>query len=119
MTPTQLGYSAITTIPSTITPSLQNLVTVTIPKGVWLVEGQFSPTATIAGTSAYRISLTATSLTLDPTRLITNYLDNATNWATHITSVFVLQSSTIIYLVGITVAGTLASNSTITYTKIG
>ena len=121
MTPTQLGYSAITTIPSTITNSLQNLVTVTIPKGVWLVEGQFSPTATIAGTSAYRISLTATpgGLSLDPTRLITNYLDNATNWATHITSVFVLQSSTIIYLVGITVAGTLASNSTITYTKIG
>lgn len=123
MTPTQLGYSVITTITSTVINALsvQNLVTVTIPKGVWLVEGQFTPTANITATNSYTISLTTTSQTLDSTRLIKNYIGSSSDqWSAHITSVFVLSTNTPIYLVGILSGGSLLSNSnTLTYTKIG
>ena len=125
MLPTQLGYSVITTVTTPVINdiSVQNLVTVTIPKGVWLVEGQFTPTANITATNSYTISLTAApgGTTLDSTRLVKNYIGSSSDtWSAHITSVFVLSIDTPIYLVGILSGGSLSSNSnTITYTKIG
>jgi hypothetical protein len=102
--------------------SLQNLVTVTIPSaGVWLVEGQFTPTASF-NPVWYEISLSTTSLQVDSTRVIRNYTNGSTAawWSTSLTRVFVLSSSTNIYLVGTSSSGSLSSNSnTITYTKIG
>jgi hypothetical protein len=120
MTPTQLGYSLISTVTSTITTSLDNLIAVTIPcAGVWLVEGQVSPPSPYGTTTYYKISLSTQSQVPDYTRIITNYLSTNTEWYGRITSVFVLQSSTIIYLVGITTNAGLPNTTTLTYTKIG
>jgi hypothetical protein len=102
--------------------SLQNLVTVTIPSaGVWLVEGQFTSTASFTPVW-YEISLSTTSSTIDNTRLIRNYTNgsNAAWWSTSLTRVFVLGSSTTkIYLVGQSSSSATSNSNTITYTKIG
>ena len=117
----QLGYSAsVTSTTPTISTTLQNLVSVTIPSaGVWLVEGQLY--ATITTSTSFNISLSTTSATRDDTRVIVRYIPGPNStWADHITSVFTLTSSTTIYLVGQTPGGSSTNNSNIIrYTKIG
>jgi hypothetical protein len=119
---TQLGYSQTNTVTTPImSNSLQNLVTVTIPSaGVWLVEGQFTSTASF-NPLWYEISLSTTSSTIDNTRLIRNCTNGSNDaWSTSLTRVFVLWSSTTkIYLVGQSSSSATSNSNTITYTKIG
>ena len=119
MTNTQLGYSLITTTNTTITTSSKNLASVTIPAGVWIVEGAFE--GSLTGVNFYTISLSKVSFVQDGTRTNVNYVNSVnTTWSNHITSVFVLTASTNIYFVGILTGGTAASCiNTLTYTKIG
>jgi hypothetical protein len=121
----QLGYSfnsGIKTSPviSLLTGSLpSNLVSLALPVGVWLVEGQIE--AAFSSCNIYTFSLSTTSQTIDFTRVNVNYINNVpTTFSSHITSVFVINSPKNVYLVGYLTSGTSSSNSNIiTATKIG
>jgi hypothetical protein len=117
----QIGYtlSTTSTTPDIAPGSAAILCSVTIPKGVWIVEGSLE--ATISGAEFYSLSL-STSATFDDSRKIVRYITtNSVIWSDHITSVFVLSTSTTINLVGTTGPSGLstANSNTITYTKIG
>jgi hypothetical protein len=115
------GYqSSVTQTSTLITTSYQNLVSVTIPEGVWIVEGEIK--MTINSSSIYSMALSTTSLTPDNHRFINGYIPAAgIQWNAHVTTVFNLTASTtIIYLVGEISAGTSSSNTnSIRYTQIG
>jgi hypothetical protein len=117
----QIGYTLSTTSTTPeIAPGTEvTLCSVTIPKGVWIVEGSLE--ATISGAEFYSLSL-STSTSFDDSRKIVRYITtNSIIWSDHITSVFVLSISTTINLLGSTgPSGVSSANSNvITYTKIG
>ena len=127
MSPSQLGYQAITPISTAqIFSTYTNLVTVTISKGVWIVEGSINASINVTNNNyVYNISLTTTSITPDPSRSMAVFLPTGTstfNCTNHITSVFVFTTGTLVYLVGDLLTGLNPSQGnkhTIRYTKIG
>ena len=117
----QLGYTNTTTSVVSITSTISNIASITLPiAGVWIVEGQMR--ATFSSTNIYSISLSTTSATDDPTRLNVNYI-NSTNtlFGSNITSVFTATASTTVYLVGKLSGGgpTTDDSHSMTYTRIG
>ena len=124
---TQLGYSNLITSPAAnpnISLTTANLLSATIPKGVWVVEGNLY--ANISNSTSFLISLSTTSLVADSARININYIPSTTGsayWASHITSVYILTTPTTVYLVGKLFGGTTATSTSntiyIRYTKIG
>lgn len=117
----QLGYNQVTSVGTpAISTVLANLVTVIIPTpGVWLIEGQVS--ANLTTTNYYAFSLSTTSATLDTSRYIQTYVNQADGqWSSRITTVFVVgAANTLIYLVGNLDTGTSTANqNVISFTKI-
>jgi hypothetical protein len=118
----QIGYYSSTTFttPAIATgPSIQTLGSVTIPKGVWIVEGILQ--ADITNALYYTFGLSSDSTNFDESRTVVRYIPTAPNlWIDHITTVFVLSTSTLIYLLGNILGGNSSNNSNIIkYTKIG
>jgi hypothetical protein len=121
MLDTQLGYSYfVTTTTAIVINNPTDLVTVTIPKGVWIVEG--SVAATFTNCNGFVFSLSTTTNTFETSRLNDIYIPSpsTTGWANTITSVFVFTTSTTVYLVGKLLNGTTTGSiNSIRYTKIG
>jgi hypothetical protein len=117
----QLGYTVTDASNTTITTSLKNIASITLPiAGVWIVEGQMN--AAFNTTNIYAISLSTTSATIDVKRLNSNLIGNEINsFASHITSVFTVTASTTVYLVGeLSNNGPTSSDShSMSFTRIG
>ena len=119
MLDTQLGYSYLYTNATNMTTAQVDIAQVTIPKGVWIVEGSIS--ATFAGCNSFVFGLSTTTNTFETSRINDITLPGNTGWGNCTTSVFVFTTSTIVYLVGKLGSGGSATSSTnsIRYTKIG
>jgi hypothetical protein len=91
----QLGYAQLhKTSGTTMGAAYTNLISHSIPKGVWVVEGQFDPTG--CGGDYYEISLTESSTSKDISRNITKTINNG-RYSHHMSSVFVLEYGVPIY----------------------
>jgi hypothetical protein len=120
MLDTQLGYSYLYTNATNMTTAQVDIAQVTIPKGVWIVEG--SVAATFTNCNGFVFSLSTTTNTFETSRLNDIYIPSpsTTGWANTITSVFVFTTSTTVYLVGKLLNGTTTGSiNSIRYTKIG
>ena len=121
MSDTQLGYSRLVTNTTNFSTSAANLLSTTIPKGIWIVEGNVY--ASISNSTSFQISLSTLSTFNDTSRITINYIATSMSvaiWGAHITSVFVFTTNTTLYLVGKLIGGTNSSSSNyIRYTKIG
>ena len=118
----QLGYQGLATTTTSISSgNTTNMVSASLLKGVWNVEGQIQPSITPGSfPNNYSISLSSTG-SVDATRSLTINLQNV-QYVQRISSIFVLTITTTISCFATLAAalgGSGASTNYLRYTKIG